>query len=57
MTFKDFISMSGYGAYVWSSYALALVVVAGNLWSARRGLREQIVHARRRLQINKEAQS
>ncbi|HLS81316.1 MAG TPA: heme exporter protein CcmD [Steroidobacter sp.] len=49
--------MSGYGAYVWSSYALALVVVAGNLWSARRGLREQIVHARRRLQINKEAQS
>lgn len=26
----EWLDMGGYGAYVWSSYALALVVLAGN---------------------------
>lgn len=56
MNVSDFLSMSGYGAYVWSCYGLALVVLLFNVWSARRQLRSQIVHARRRLQIQQEPQ-
>lgn len=31
----DFIAMGGYGAYVWSSYAIMLAVFAGLWWYAR----------------------
>ncbi|MGH8176083.1 MAG: heme exporter protein CcmD [Steroidobacter sp.] len=55
MIVRDFLNMSGYGGYVWSCYGLALVVLVSNVWAARRQLREQIVHARRRLQIQQEA--
>lgn len=48
--------MSGYGAYVWSCYGLALVVLAWNAWSARAGLREQLTRAKRRIEMS-EAQS
>jgi heme exporter protein CcmD len=43
--------MSGYGAFVWSCYGLTLAVLVWNAWSARRELREQVVHATRRAQI------
>lgn len=33
------LAMSGYGFYVWSSFALALAVVLYNEWSARRRCR------------------
>jgi heme exporter protein CcmD len=32
----DKFAMGGYGFYVWSSFALALLVFAWNEWSARR---------------------
>jgi heme exporter protein CcmD len=54
---SEFLSMSGYGGYVWSCYGLALVVLVGNGWAARRRLREEIVHAKRRLEVRREAQS
>ncbi len=36
MTLAEFLHMGGYGFYVWSSYALTLVVLAANLISALR---------------------
>lgn len=33
------LAMSGYGFYVWTSFALALMVVLINEWSARRRYR------------------
>jgi heme exporter protein CcmD len=50
MNLRTFLDMSGYGAYVWSCYALTLAVLVGNAWVARRGLAEAILRARRRLQ-------
>jgi heme exporter protein CcmD len=55
---NEFLAMSGYGAYVWSCYGLALVVLVFNVWHARRELREQLVKVQRRTQVQQqEAQS
>ena len=54
---SEFLAMSGYGAYVWSCYGLALVVLVFNVWSARRELREQLVKVQRRATIEQESQS
>ena len=35
----DFLRMGGYAAYVWSSYALTLVVIGGIVWWSARELR------------------
>jgi heme exporter protein CcmD len=45
---QEFFSMSGYGEYVWSCYALTFVVLIWNLIASRRELKRQQVHARRR---------
>lgn len=41
---SDFISMGGYGAYVWTSYAVFFLVLAADalapLWQRRRTLRD-----------------
>jgi heme exporter protein D len=45
----DFFAMDGHGAYVWSAYAIAFVVLALNVlqpWLARQRLVS--LHARRR---------
>lgn len=34
MNFGEFISMSGYGAYVWSAYGFVLAVLAVNFAAA-----------------------
>lgn len=36
MDLQAFLAMGGYAAYVWPSYGLALVVLAGNLVTAHR---------------------
>jgi heme exporter protein D len=36
MNLHDFLHMGGYAAFVWTSYALALAVIAGNVWGALR---------------------
>ncbi|MEE9343709.1 MAG: heme exporter protein CcmD [Gammaproteobacteria bacterium] len=33
MTFSEFIHMGGYGFYVWTSYALTLIVLLANILS------------------------
>lgn len=46
---SEFLDMSGYGAYVWSAYAIALGGLAVNVWMARRQLRQAREEARRRI--------
>ena len=52
---REFLSMSGYGAYVWSCYGLTFAVMAWNLIAARRELKRQRLHAQRRAQAAAEA--
>jgi heme exporter protein CcmD len=56
MDLQNFVHMSGYGAFVWSCYGLTAAVLVWNAWSARRGLREQVLHATRRAQIQSTGQ-
>jgi heme exporter protein CcmD len=57
MDLHNFLSMSGYGVYVWSCYGLTLAVLVWNAWSARRALREQILQATRRAQMQSSEQT
>jgi heme exporter protein CcmD len=54
MNLREFVSMSGYGAYVWSCYALTFLCVIWLWWSGRRQLDKQIVTAARRLEIQQQ---
>jgi heme exporter protein D len=49
MSISEFIHMNGYGAYVWSAYAIAIGSLVLNIWLARRQLRVAREEARRRL--------
>ena len=40
MSFTEFISMSGYGEFVWSAYGFGLLVLVINVASAVRRLRK-----------------
>lgn len=51
MNLHDFLSMGGYGAYVWSCYGLTVAVLVWIGWSSRRGLEEELLHAKRRVQV------
>jgi heme exporter protein CcmD len=46
---KEFLEMSGYGAYIWSAYAVAIGGLVLNIWLARRQQRIALREARRRL--------
>jgi heme exporter protein D len=54
MNWQAFFSMSGYGAYVWSCYALTLIVLIWNLIGSRAELKRQIMQAKRRSQAQHE---
>ncbi len=43
--------MDGYGPYVWSCFGLTLAVLIYNVWAARQQLAEQVVKAKRRIEI------
>lgn len=47
---NEFLAMGGYAGYVWSCYGLTLLILAGNLWLARRDLKAQVQRAVRRNQ-------
>jgi heme exporter protein CcmD len=47
---NDFLHMSGYGPYVWTSYAIWFAIVAWNVWSALRMRSEARTRALRRTQ-------
>ena len=44
MTLAEFIDMGGYGAFVWSAYAVCFIVLIANvvqpIWRERQTLRE-----------------
>lgn len=40
MSFSEFVSMSGYGEFVWSAYGFALLVLVINVAAAVRRLRK-----------------
>ena len=54
MSLSEFLHMSGYGGYVWTSYGLTLLVLVVNFVSARRLEAEQQRLALRRSNIEKE---
>jgi heme exporter protein CcmD len=51
-TLGEFFAMSGYGRYVWPSFALGFGAVLLNAWLASRSLAEAQEQARRRLEMN-----
>jgi len=53
---KAFFDMGGYAAFVWPAYAVTLAVVFLNVFWARRALARSRADARRRLQMQGEAQ-
>jgi heme exporter protein D len=46
---SEFLDMKGYGAYVWSAYAISIGILSINIWIARRQIRSARAEARRRL--------
>jgi heme exporter protein CcmD len=53
VTLNEFISMGGYGPYLWASFALSTGVLLLNVWLARRSLAEALQTARRRMEETK----
>jgi heme exporter protein CcmD len=54
MSLREFLAMGDYGGYIWSCYAVTVAMLIFSAWSARRGLREQIGAAQRRVEMLKE---
>lgn len=48
MSLSEFFAMGGYGAYVWPSYVVTLLVLVGNIYLARSAHRRAIDDALRR---------
>ncbi len=46
---SEFLDMGGYAAYVWPSYAVTFIVIALNIFWARRALARARAAARHRL--------
>jgi heme exporter protein CcmD len=51
---SEFLHMSGYGAYVWSAYAITLAGLVFNVFWARGSLRRARQEAQRRLAMQQE---
>lgn len=49
MSFSEFLHMGGYGAYVWSSYGIALVVMVANVLLPLRERKQLLARLARRL--------
>lgn len=52
MTIAEFFSMAGYGNYIWSSFGLTLVLMAGEFIFLRRKHRQTIRRVQRLVQLN-----
>ena len=53
---SEFLHMSGYAVYVWTSYAIGVGSLLLNVWWARRNLAQARLAARRRLATREVAQ-
>ena len=52
---SEFFEMGGYAAYVWSSYAISLVVLVLNVWLPLRAHRKQRARIAQRLEQQEES--
>ncbi len=50
---EHFLSMGGYGPYIWSAYGFGAVVALWNIWSALHLQRDALERARRRLAMGR----
>ena len=59
MTLSEFISMNGYGFYVWSSFGMTVLLMLGELMMVKQQSRTILQRLRRiiRLQTDGETQS
>jgi heme exporter protein D len=44
---EHFLAMGGYGFYVWSSYAVAVIVIGAEIWALRQRRRGALAQVRR----------
>ena len=51
MNLTTFLSMGGYGTYIWTCYGLTAVVLVFMAWRGRVELEAEIVRAQRRTQV------
>jgi heme exporter protein D len=54
---EEFLHMGGYANFVWPSYGLGLLVLAWNVWSARKLQRDALERARRRVATARTAEN
>ena len=57
---SDFLSMGGYGAYVWSAFGFAAVLMVALLWhsiTAARGRQVELEELRQRVRPRREART
>ena len=47
---SEFLSMGGYGAFVWPSFAVTLALMLINVFTARSAVRRALLEARQRLE-------
>ena len=52
MTIAEFFSMAGYGDYIWSSFALTLVLMVGEFIFLRKKHKQTIRRLQRMVQLN-----
>ena len=53
---QEFFAMGGYGVYVWGSYSVAVVCIAGELWflrQRRRTLERSLGHSAGEISSNR----
>ena len=55
MEIQEFLQMGGYGKYVWSAYGLTAVVLLINWWGARKRETDELIDARRRIELQRES--
>ena len=53
MSISEFFSMSGYGVYIWSSFAMALVLMVGEAIYVKRKYAATLKRVKRIVQMNK----
>jgi heme exporter protein D len=53
MMLSEFFSMGGYATFVWSSYALTLVVLVVNWWLPRQQHKQNLKKLKRQYRSNK----
>lgn len=51
-SFAEFLAMGGHGAFVWSAYAIALVVIVGNFVWPRLQAQKNLLQVRKQLGLS-----